>query len=128
MLAAHNGREHVFTFTNEAPHKLFRGIRADVLVKGSRTDEISGREIVESCGGEVRLMEKLYDVSTSAIVRFWRKSGCEAIKPLRSDFAGDSRRAPLCSISVVKRIQTETVPLDYSLPAGSCHSASGGVG
>lgn len=59
----------VVLFDEETPLALIEALRPDVLVKGAdyRPDEVAGREVVESYGGELRLVKLLEGYSTTNI-------------------------------------------------------------
>ena len=61
----------VILFGEDTPLALIGAIRPDVLVKGAdyAIDQVVGRELVESYGGKVALVELVPDNSTSAIVK-----------------------------------------------------------
>ncbi len=60
----------VVSFEEDTPHALLETLRPDLLVKGGdyRPEEVVGREVVEAHGGEVRVLDLVGDVSTTAIV------------------------------------------------------------
>jgi D-beta-D-heptose 7-phosphate kinase / D-beta-D-heptose 1-phosphate adenosyltransferase len=60
----------VVLFAADTPLDLIGRIRPDVLVKGAdyRIDEVVGRELVESFGGRVVLVELVADSSTTRII------------------------------------------------------------
>jgi len=60
----------VVAFDEETPRSLLRVLQPDVLVKGGdyAAESVVGREIVRDYGGEVRVLDFVDDVSTSAIV------------------------------------------------------------
>jgi len=60
----------VVLFADDTPIDLIARIRPDVLVKGAdyRIDEVVGREVVESYGGRVVLVDLLPDSSTTRII------------------------------------------------------------
>jgi len=61
----------VLCFDQDTPCDLLETLRPDVLVKGgdySGKEQVVGWEIVEAYGGEVRLLDFVEDVSTTAIV------------------------------------------------------------
>jgi D-beta-D-heptose 7-phosphate kinase/D-beta-D-heptose 1-phosphate adenosyltransferase len=61
----------VVLFEEDTPLDLIAALKPDVLVKGAdyRLEQVVGRDIVESCGGEVRLIEVLTGYSTTGISR-----------------------------------------------------------
>jgi D-beta-D-heptose 7-phosphate kinase/D-beta-D-heptose 1-phosphate adenosyltransferase len=73
MLAALACVDHVVLFDEPTPLRLIEGIRPDVLVKGGdyrhKLDEITGRELVESYGGELYLAALVEGVSTTKILK-----------------------------------------------------------
>jgi D-beta-D-heptose 7-phosphate kinase/D-beta-D-heptose 1-phosphate adenosyltransferase len=70
MLAALEGVDYVTIFHETTPHSLLHLIRPDVLVKGGTysQDQVVGREVVESYGGQVIVACEVKGLSTSAIV------------------------------------------------------------
>lgn len=76
LLAALACVDHVLVFDDDTPHKLLRGIRPEVLVKGGdyTIDQVVGREVVESYGGAVRVTSRTKGVSTSGIVSALRRN------------------------------------------------------
>jgi D-beta-D-heptose 7-phosphate kinase/D-beta-D-heptose 1-phosphate adenosyltransferase len=58
-------------FDEDTPLALIDALRPDILVKGTdyRLEEVVGRQIVESYGGQVRLVDILEGHSTTGIVR-----------------------------------------------------------
>ncbi len=60
----------VVSFEEDTPHALLETLRPDLLVKGGdyAPEEVVGREVVEAHGGEVRVLDLVDDVSTTAIV------------------------------------------------------------
>jgi D-beta-D-heptose 7-phosphate kinase/D-beta-D-heptose 1-phosphate adenosyltransferase len=59
----------VVAFQEDTPELLIETLRPDILVKGSdyRPEEVVGRAVVESYGGQVRLLPLLEGYSTTAI-------------------------------------------------------------
>jgi rfaE bifunctional protein nucleotidyltransferase chain/domain len=70
MLAALACVDHVLIFEEDTPHRLLERIRPDVLVKGGTytVDQVVDHEIVEGCGGRVRVTGVRPGVSTSELV------------------------------------------------------------
>ena len=70
MLAALDFVDGIVIFDEESVLGLVEAIRPDVLVKGGdyRRDQVVGWEVVESYGGEVRLVSLADGISTSSIV------------------------------------------------------------
>lgn len=71
VLAALGAVDWVVGFTEDTPIELLRAVQPDVLAKGGdyrRKEDVVGRDLVESYGGEVRLLGVVDDVSTTAIV------------------------------------------------------------
>lgn len=62
--------DYVVVFNEETPCQLLQAIRPDVLVKGGNyvLDEVIGKEIVLENGGEVCVVDKVADVSTTNIL------------------------------------------------------------
>ena len=60
------------SFDQDTPRELLQVLRPDVLVKGGDypgKEGVVGWEIVEAYGGEVRVLDFVDDVSTTAIVK-----------------------------------------------------------
>lgn len=74
LLASFHAVDHVLLFDDDTPHELLRQIRPDVLVKGGTytAEEVVGREIVQSYGGNVCVVGKRDDISTSQIITSMR--------------------------------------------------------
>ena len=67
----------VVLFEEDTPERLIARLKPDILVKGAdyRPDQVVGREIVESYGGSVRLIELLEGYSTTGLARKLRQAG-----------------------------------------------------
>lgn len=76
VLAGLAAVDWVTVFEGDTPEALLRQIQPDVLVKGGDYDKqgVVGWEIVESYGGEVRVMGLVDNCSTTAIVNKINKS------------------------------------------------------
>jgi D-beta-D-heptose 7-phosphate kinase/D-beta-D-heptose 1-phosphate adenosyltransferase len=63
--------DYIILFDQGTPVKLLRAIRPDVLVKGGdyRENQVVGREIVKSYGGQVKLVPLVQGRSTTNIIR-----------------------------------------------------------
>ena len=61
MLAALEAVDYVVIFDEATPHAMLEHLKPDLLVKGGtyRPDEIVGRELVESYGGQVKALPAL---------------------------------------------------------------------
>lgn len=70
ILAALNCIDYVVVFDEDTPLELISALRPDVLVKGGNytPDEVVGRELVESFGGVVKLIDFVDGKSTTGIV------------------------------------------------------------
>lgn len=70
MLAGLSAVDWVVSFDEDTPESLLEKLLPDVLVKGGDygIDQVVGAEIVESAGGEVKVLSLVEDCSTSAIV------------------------------------------------------------
>ncbi len=71
ILSALEDVDMVIFFDEDTPLNLIARVKPDILVKGAdyRIDEVVGREIVESYGGCIRLVEILQGHSTTAIAQ-----------------------------------------------------------
>ncbi len=68
MLAALECVDHAVVFDEDTPLALLERLKPNVLVKGGTTPIVVGRELVESYGGEVRILSEVPNVSTTRIV------------------------------------------------------------
>jgi len=75
ILGALESVSMVVMFDQDTPRELISALKPDILVKGAdyRPEEVVGRNIVESYGGEVRLVELLEGYSTTGIVNSVKK-------------------------------------------------------
>ena len=71
ILASLECVDSVIIFSEDTPESLIDTIRPDILVKGAdyRIDEVVGKDIVESYGGEVKLVNTLEGYSTTNIAQ-----------------------------------------------------------
>lgn len=71
VLASLGCVDYVVIFPEDTPAELLEAIRPDILVKGGdyRLDQIVGRELLESYGGQVRVLPLTPDQSTTRILR-----------------------------------------------------------
>jgi D-beta-D-heptose 7-phosphate kinase/D-beta-D-heptose 1-phosphate adenosyltransferase len=69
ILGALDCVDMVVLFEEDTPESLIGGLKPDVLVKGSdyKMNQVVGREMVESYGGKVQLVEVLKGYSTTNI-------------------------------------------------------------
>jgi D-beta-D-heptose 7-phosphate kinase/D-beta-D-heptose 1-phosphate adenosyltransferase len=76
VLAALEAVDLVVVFDEDTPAKLIRHVKPAVLVKGSdyTREEVVGREIVESLGGEIVLIDIVPGHSTTSMVERSRAS------------------------------------------------------
>lgn len=70
VLAGLGAVDWVVSFTEDTPEALLRQVRPDVLVKGGDygIEQVVGADIVQSYGGEVRVLGLVENSSTTAIV------------------------------------------------------------
>jgi D-beta-D-heptose 7-phosphate kinase/D-beta-D-heptose 1-phosphate adenosyltransferase len=70
MLSGLESVDYVVLFDDDTPTDLLRALRPDFLVKGSeyRDGVVVGRDVVESYGGTVALVDMVPGISTSAIL------------------------------------------------------------
>ena len=70
LLSAIEAVDYIVPFDEETPHTLLSELRPDVLVKGRNytLDQVEGREVVESYGGSVVLLETMEAFSTKALI------------------------------------------------------------
>lgn len=71
VLASLGMVDWVVSFADDTPERLLRLIKPDLLVKGSdyKPDQIVGADIVRSYGGEVRIMNHNYTLSSTSILK-----------------------------------------------------------
>jgi D-beta-D-heptose 7-phosphate kinase/D-beta-D-heptose 1-phosphate adenosyltransferase len=79
VLAGLEAVDWVVCFEDDTPEPLLHALKPDILVKGGDYDKtgVVGWEIVEGYGGEVRALDFVQDLSTTAIVNKIRKDGEE---------------------------------------------------
>ena len=70
MLAAYEFVDYVVLFGDDTPYEIIQALRPDVLVKGGdyHSDEVAGRDIVESDNGTVEIIPLIDGRSTSRIL------------------------------------------------------------
>lgn len=70
ILSALKAVDYVTLFDEETPHEIIAKLIPDVLIKGAdwTIDNIVGRDIVESNGGEVKTIEFVNNQSTTNII------------------------------------------------------------
>ena len=70
VLAALECVDFVVMFGEDTPLELIDSVKPDILVKGAdyTKEQVVGHEIVESYGGEVRLIPVVGNLSTSTII------------------------------------------------------------
>jgi D-beta-D-heptose 7-phosphate kinase / D-beta-D-heptose 1-phosphate adenosyltransferase len=70
ILAALESVDYVVLFDEDTPLDLLRALKPDILVKGSdyALDDVVGRDVVESYGGKVALVDLVPGFSTTSIV------------------------------------------------------------
>ena len=70
MLTALDCVDYVIVFEDDTPYDLINRIKPDVLVKGGdyKPDEVVGKDIVESNGGEVVIIPLVEGKSTTAVI------------------------------------------------------------
>ncbi len=76
ILSALESVDYVVLFDEDTPLELIKKLKPDVLVKGSdyKADQVVGREVVESYGGKVALVDLVSGFSTTHIVESVLKS------------------------------------------------------
>lgn len=61
--------DYVIVFDEDTPHKVINELKPDILVKGTGgCDDVVGKELVESYGGQVKVTDQSYDISTTSLV------------------------------------------------------------
>ena len=88
MLAALESVDYVVIFDETTPHAVIEHTKPELLVKGGTyaVDEIVGRQLVESYGGQVKALGEVPGISTSEIIRRLRgeSSSLETSPPIVS--------------------------------------------
>ncbi|WP_034388899.1 D-glycero-beta-D-manno-heptose 1-phosphate adenylyltransferase [Deinococcus sp. YIM 77859] len=76
VLAALSGVDYIVTFSEDTPARLIEALRPDVYVKGGdyTRETLPEAPLVESLGGEVRLLPYLEDRSTTGIIERVRRA------------------------------------------------------
>lgn len=99
MLAAMEAVDYVLVFDEPTPHTLLDTLRPELLVKGGtyRPEEIVGRELVESYGGQVKALGEVPGISTTKIVASLRAPVAQVPAP---HFPVDSAAASVNSPSL----------------------------
>ncbi len=71
LLSALECVDLVVVFDQDTPLELITALRPDILVKGGdyRLDQVVGRDVVESSGGSVVLVDLVHGVSTTDVVQ-----------------------------------------------------------
>jgi D-beta-D-heptose 7-phosphate kinase / D-beta-D-heptose 1-phosphate adenosyltransferase len=74
----------VVLFAEDTPIELIGRIKPDVLVKGAdyRIDQVVGRDVVESYGGRIVLVDLLPDSSTTLIIDRLKAEAANAVAGL----------------------------------------------
>ncbi len=77
MIAALEVVDYVTAFGEPTPHEILKRIRPDVLVKGGdyAPHQVVGREVVETHGGEVRVLAHRGGLSSSEVIRRFARAG-----------------------------------------------------
>ena len=77
VLAGLEAVDWVVCFEDDTPEPLLHALKPDILVKGGDYDKegVVGWEIVEAYGGEVRALDFLDNLSTTAIVTKIQQEG-----------------------------------------------------
>ena len=76
VLAGLGAVDWIVSFSEDTPEDLLADLRPDVLVKGGdyTLEEVVGAKLVQSWGGDVRVLAFIDDCSTSAIVEKMRQT------------------------------------------------------
>jgi D-beta-D-heptose 7-phosphate kinase / D-beta-D-heptose 1-phosphate adenosyltransferase len=84
MLAALEAIDYVVVFNESTPHAVLERLKPDLLVKGGTysTDEIVGRELVESYGGQVKALGEIPGISTTRLLEQLRGEKAAAARPV----------------------------------------------
>ncbi len=75
ILSALDSVDYLIVFANSELDQVIKSIRPDILTKGSNydTEEVLGRDIVESYGGRVELIPITEEISTTQIINTIKK-------------------------------------------------------
>ena len=71
VLAGLSSVDHLISFNEDTPENLLKIIKPDILVKGgdyTKSNQVVGKDIVESYGGSVCLLGQVKGISTSSII------------------------------------------------------------
>ncbi len=76
VLAGLTAVDWVVPFAEDTPERLICRLQPDILVKGGDyvPDEVAGAKCVHANGGEVRIIDFLYDCSTTRLIEAIRRS------------------------------------------------------
>jgi rfaE bifunctional protein nucleotidyltransferase chain/domain len=76
FLDAINCVDEVIIFDEITPIQLIKTIKPDVIFKGGdyKENEIVGHDFVKSYGGDIRVLNRFFDVSTTKIVNSFKSS------------------------------------------------------
>jgi len=76
MLASLEAVDYVVVFHEDTPHNVIRQLQPHLLVKGGTytADEIVGKELVESYGGQVKALGRVSGISTTEVLARIRKA------------------------------------------------------
>jgi D-beta-D-heptose 7-phosphate kinase/D-beta-D-heptose 1-phosphate adenosyltransferase len=71
LLAALSFVDFVVKFDQDTPYELIKRIKPDILVKGGdyTPEQVIGKDIVESYGGELKIIELVEGAATTNIIR-----------------------------------------------------------
>jgi D-beta-D-heptose 7-phosphate kinase / D-beta-D-heptose 1-phosphate adenosyltransferase len=85
MLAALEAVDYVVVFEEATPHRVLEVVRPDLLVKGGTyaPEEIVGKELVESYGGQVKALQLVHGISTTDILKLIRGEDAPNLRPFR---------------------------------------------
>lgn len=75
MLANLRCVDYVIAFSEDTPEKLITMIQPDVLAKGGdyTVNKVVGRELIESYGGEVKILDYIKGISTTNLLEMMKK-------------------------------------------------------
>ena len=106
MLAAMEVIDYVVVFDELTPHTLLRQLKPEILVKGGTysVEEVVGREIVESYGGQVVVTGCTEGISTSDIIEQVKTENQNQLHPPHTLAAPHSESETITQVPLRKPI------------------------
>ena len=112
MLAAMEVIDYVVVFDELTPHTLLRQLKPEILVKGGTysVEEVVGREIVESYGGQVVVTGCTEGISTSDIIEQVKTENQNQLHPPHTLAAPHSESETITQVPLRKPISNREGP------------------